>query len=78
MTKCIVPSLACQRPTTASRCEYNSRAALLLAQMAPDDDVDVARLVLERHEDYALGGLRLLAQGDDAAGPGRRAVLLLR
>ena len=43
-------------------------AALALAQGFPDDDVDGAGLVLQRHESHALGGAGLLAHGDDAAG----------
>ena len=48
------------------------RAALALADVTPDDDVDAAGLVFERDEDDALGGLGLLAHRDDAAGPGAR------
>jgi len=58
--------------------QIQERAALLLAHVAPEDDVDVAGLVLERHEDHALGSLALLALGDDTAGPDRGTVLCLR
>jgi hypothetical protein len=44
------------------------RAALRLRDLRPDDDVDGAGLVFQRHEDHALGRLRPLAVRDDAAG----------
>ena len=49
-------------------------AALALAQGFPDDDVDGAGFVLQRHEGHALGGAGLLAHGDDAAGAHGAAV----
>ena len=45
-----------------------------LADLFPDDDLGRAVLVLQADEDHALGGLRLLAAGDDAGAARQAAV----
>src|SRR6267143_3410775 len=44
-------------------------APLALDEMRPDDDVDIAGLVLERYKYRSRGGARTLATGDDARRP---------
>jgi hypothetical protein len=49
-------------------------AALRLGHLRPDDHVDGAGLVFQRHEDHALGRLGPLAVRDQAAGARQPAV----
>src|SRR5690606_25153203 len=49
------------------------RRAVALDEVGPDDDVDLPGVVLERHEDHALGGSGALPMGDEAARPRRPA-----
>src|SRR5471032_2961007 len=51
-------------------------AALLLDQRRPDDDVDIAGLVLQRDEDHALGRAGPLPYRDHAAATRQLAVLV--
>src|SRR5471032_3407400 len=51
-------------------------AALLLDQRRPDDDVDIAGLVLQRDEDHALGRAGSLPYRDHAAAARQLAVLV--
>jgi hypothetical protein len=47
--------------------------AVFVVDLGPDDDLHLAGFVFQRDEQRALGGLRLLAAGDDAAGLGPAA-----
>src|SRR5712691_988645 len=48
-------------------------APLALDEMRPDDDINIAGLVLERYKYRSRGGARTLAAGDDARRPRRSA-----
>jgi hypothetical protein len=53
---------------------FEQRVALLAPHPFPDDDVDLAALVLEREKGDATRGRRPLAQEHDAGGTHPRAV----
>src|SRR5258708_37632442 len=46
-------------------------APLAFDEMRPDDDINIAGLVLERYKYRSRGGARALAAGDDARRPRR-------
>src|SRR5256885_4683973 len=48
-------------------------APLALGEIAPDDDINIAGLVLERYKYRSRSGARALATGDDARRPRRSA-----
>src|SRR5256885_8978183 len=48
-------------------------APLALGEIAPDDDINIAGLVLERYKYRSRSGARSLATGDDARRPRRSA-----
>ena len=48
--------------------------ALLFGQRRPDDDVDIAGLVFERHKGHAPGRFRTLPHRDDAAAARQPAI----
>src|SRR5258706_4742661 len=48
-------------------------APLALDEMRPDDDINIAGLVLERYKYRSPGGARTLGAGDDAPRPRRTA-----
>src|SRR6266852_8133892 len=48
-------------------------APLAFDEMRPDDDINIAGLVLERYKYRSRGGARTLAAGDDARRPRRSA-----
>ena len=56
------------------QCGSHHLLALLLYQAGPDDDVDIAGFVFERHEHDPLGRSWPLAHGDDAAAAGELSV----
>ena len=76
-TTWMTPASFCSLPVTATKRAPSTIGAQALERLRPDDDIGDARLVLERHEDDALGGAGALAHqhqardGDALAAPDR-------
>src|SRR4051812_39295540 len=65
----------------AAHCEQSGGdqlLALALGKIVPDDEIDVAGLVLERHEDHAARRGGTLAAGDEACCTDQLAVAAVR
>ncbi len=62
----MTPCSFCSLPVTATKRAPSTIARKALERLRPDDDVGDARLVLERHEDDALGGAGPLAHQHEA------------
>src|SRR5256885_15102823 len=59
-------TLAFKHPFDAHQARAEQLAPLALDEMRPDDDINTAGLVLERHKYLSRGGARALATGNDA------------
>src|SRR6266581_5457091 len=59
-------AFAFKHPFDSHQARAEQLAPLALGEMGPDDDVDAAGLVFERHEHRSGSGARSLAAGDDA------------
>src|SRR5712691_2631476 len=59
-------AFAFKHPFDAHQARVEQLTPLALDEIRPDDDVDIAGLVLERHEHRSGSGARTLAAGDDA------------
>src|SRR2546425_102480 len=62
-------SFAFKHPFDAHQARTEQLAPLALDEMRPDDDINIAGLVLERYKYRSRGGARALATGDDARRP---------
>src|SRR5438876_11063076 len=58
-----------KHPLDAHQARAQQLAPLALDEMRPDDDINIAGLVLERYKYRSRGGARALATGDDARRP---------
>ena len=68
------PLLALQLSLDFEKPRFEQRAALLSSNTLPDNQVDLAALVLERQERDSVGALRPLAHQHDAGSPDHPAV----
>src|SRR5712692_284289 len=59
-------TFAFQHSFDAHQARAEQLAPLALDEMRPDDDINIAGLVLERYKYRSRGGARTLAAGDDA------------
>src|SRR5712691_1784750 len=66
-------SFAFKHSLDAHQARAQQLAPLALDEMRPDDDINIAGLVLERYKYRSRGGARTLAAGDDARRPRRSA-----
>src|SRR2546422_2556618 len=66
-------SFAFKHPFDAHQARTEQLAPLALDEMRPDNDINIAGLVLERYKYRSRGGARALATGDDARRPRRSA-----
>src|SRR6266705_2395377 len=62
-----------KHPLDAHQARAQQLAPLALDEMRPDDDINIAGLVLERYKYRFRGGARALATGDDTRRPRRSA-----
>src|SRR3989442_6807016 len=66
-------AFAFKHPFDAHQARAEQLAPLALDEMRPDDDINIAGLVLERYKYRSRGGARALATGNDTRRPHRRA-----
>src|SRR5437867_2903972 len=66
-------AFAFKHPFDAHQARAEQLAPLALDEMRPDDDINIAGLVLERYKYRSRGGARALATGDDTRRPHRSA-----
>src|SRR5713101_2744022 len=64
-------TFAFKHPLDPHQARAEQLAPLALDEMRPDDDINIAGLVLERYKYRSRGGARALAAGDDARRPRR-------
>src|SRR5882672_8045901 len=62
-------TLAFKHPFDPHQARAEQLAPLALDEMRPDDDINIAGLVLERYKYRSRGGTRALATGDDTRRP---------
>src|SRR5258708_6405192 len=62
-------AFAFKHPFDAHQSRAEQLAPLALGEMRPDDDINMAGLVLERYKYRSRGGARALATGDDTRRP---------
>src|SRR3989441_11722478 len=62
-------ALAFKHPFDAHQARAEQLAPLALGEIRPDDDINIAGLVLERYKYRSRGGARALATGDDTRRP---------
>src|SRR2546428_11690477 len=62
-------ALAFNHPFDAQQERAEQLATLALGEIRPDDDINIAGLVLERYKYRSRGGARALATGDDTRRP---------
>src|SRR3989442_10382114 len=66
-------AFAFKHPFDAHQARAEQLAPLALDEMRPDDDINIAGLVLERYKYRSRSGARALATGDDTRRPRRSA-----
>jgi len=71
------PALLLHFPAHREQSRGKQLAPLALGEVVPDDEVHVAGLVFQRHEDHAARGRRALAAGHDPRHLDPRAVTRL-